>query len=259
MTLILGIRCTDGVVIGSDSAITFGASPQEPTIEQTNLEKIEIIDDRVIVATTGYTGHAQRLVHGIDKLWKDKAFRGDIQDIACLVAKTAVQDFHSTGAFAPPYGFAPQMRFGALIALPRLKTAELIEFEGVTFQPDVKNEKTWFASMGSGQSVADPLLGFVREVFWGNSPPTKEEGIFAATMVLTLGCKLSPFGVDGPVRIAVLESQKKNELCARFLNDKELLEHQQNVEGAFEHLRDYQAQLQRDPQSPELPSPPKSR
>lgn len=49
MTLVVGILCKDGVVIGADSAITFGLSPQQPTIEQPYSKKITVILDQVII------------------------------------------------------------------------------------------------------------------------------------------------------------------------------------------------------------------
>ena len=238
--------------------MTFGPSIEEATIQQPNPSKIEIIDDRVIVACTGTTGQARRFIHEMDKLWTGNKFQNQsIEDAARLISTEAIKNFHSTFAYVLPNGFAPRLRFGALVAVPRDKSAELIEFDIDNFQPDVKDGKNWYASMGSGQRVADPLLGFVRKAFWRDSPPNKQEGIFAATLVLTLGCQIAPIGVAEPIHMAILEPQKKGQLAARLLSDEELLEHKQSVEGAFEHLREYQAQLQQDPEGTEPPSPPK--
>ena len=60
MTLIVGIRCSGGVVVGSDSAITFAAGPQTLTIQQRSSAKIEVIDDSLIVAGAGALGMGQR-------------------------------------------------------------------------------------------------------------------------------------------------------------------------------------------------------
>ena len=68
MTLIVGIRCSGGVVIGSDSAITFAAGPQTLTIQQRSSAKIEVIDDSLIVAGTGALGMGQRFTDITRKL-----------------------------------------------------------------------------------------------------------------------------------------------------------------------------------------------
>ena len=70
MTLVVGILCKDGVVIGADSAITFGLSSQQPTIEQPYSKKITVILDQVIIAGTGAVGLGQRFAETTAKLWE---------------------------------------------------------------------------------------------------------------------------------------------------------------------------------------------
>ena len=251
MTLILGIRCTDGVIIGSDSAVTFGPSAQQPTIEQTHRSKIEIIDDHVIVAGTGALGLGQRFICTTEELWKKGALKGKAAiEIGRLISQEATNNFASTQA--------SKGRYGALVAVPRQGHAELIEFDLEAIQPEVKNDTSWYAAMGAGQPVADPLLGFVRKAFWGDSPPNRQDGIFAATMVLCLAFEMAPYGVAGPIQMAILapDPQEKGKLSARRIEDAELQEHLQNVDGALGHLREYQAQLQTAPDSASPPKPP---
>jgi hypothetical protein len=61
MTVIVGILCSDGVVIGSDSAMAAGRAPSY-TIEwpDSGALKIEVIEPDVITAVTGAFGLAQR-------------------------------------------------------------------------------------------------------------------------------------------------------------------------------------------------------
>src|ERR1700730_12160564 len=61
MTVIVGISCSDGVVIGSDSAMVAGRATTGYTIErQSDVLKIEVIGDDIITAVTGAMGLAQR-------------------------------------------------------------------------------------------------------------------------------------------------------------------------------------------------------
>jgi 20S proteasome alpha/beta subunit len=66
MTVIVGILCSDGVVIGSDSALAVGRVGRY-TIERQegNVFKIEIVGDDVITAFTGAAGLAQRFNHQV--------------------------------------------------------------------------------------------------------------------------------------------------------------------------------------------------
>ena len=152
--------------------------------------------------------------------------------------------------------------YGALVAIPSKQKPALIEFPAVGFQPEVKTDGLWYASMGSGQNVADPLLGFVRETFWeDNAPPSYREGIFAATMVLKLSCKMAPGGVAEPIQMAVLrpDPSQKGKLFAHHLTKDELSEHEQSVEHAIRHFREYREILRgKGVQAPSLPAPPSS-
>ena len=163
-----------------------------------------------------------------------------------LLLTNTITNFGNTGInpLNPP-GKNPE-DYGALIAMPCQGQPLLIEFPASGFQPEVKTDDLWYASMGSGQLVADPLLGFIRTTFWeDNSPPPIQEGVFAATMVLKLGCDMAPVAVSGPIRIAILgaDSEKNGQLSARRLAEEELAEHQQSVEDAIEHLRGYREVL----------------
>ena len=246
MTLIVGIRCTDGVVIGTDSAMTFGPSPQQETIQQTYGEKIDIVEDRIIIAGTGAIGLGQRFVDSIHRLWGEGAFKsrsdGSLRDkqttkqrtidAGVKISNTAISGFLQT--------HANKGRYGALVAIPVDGSAELVEFGVADMQPEVKTEANWYASMGMGQPVADPLLGFVRSELWENAPPDRQGGVFAATLVLKLACQMAPSGVAEPLQMATLEPDpnEKGRLKARLFSPEKLLEHEQAVEVAMAGFRE---------------------
>lgn len=73
MTILVGIKCKDGVLIGSDSSATFAAG-QIRTIEQTT-KKIEIVDGKIIVAGTGQIGLGQRFCHQVEQAGKAELLR----------------------------------------------------------------------------------------------------------------------------------------------------------------------------------------
>ena len=247
MTLIVGIKCKDAVVIGSDSAVTLGpvAGSTTNTISQTMPEKIDVIDKRVIVAFSGYVGMGQRFVNVVKSYWQERR-KLDPKPSAIVDGKNiaigAIDDFRTTSAFPPPGApLVPQAGtpiFGALVAIPSANMANLIEFPG-TLQPELKTKDQWYVSIGSGQPVADPLLGFMHQTFWGDSPPDLQNGIFAATMVLTLGCRMTPSGVLPPIQMAILERDKDRKLIARRIASEELRGHEENVESAMNYFREY--------------------
>ena len=230
------------------SAVTF-TSDQYLTIEQPSRQKIGVIDNHIIVAGAGEVGLGQRFADIVKQCWEKKGFQGkSVIDVGRMLSRSAVQDFSQTGIKPGNYG--------ALTAVPCNGSAELIEFAIHNFQPEVKTRDTWYVSMGSGQPVADPLLGFMRRAFWGDEPPNRQEAVFAVTMVLELGCEMAPTGVAKPIQIAMLGPDRKGKLFARRLTQEELLEHEGNVKGAIEHFRKYRDVLRGTNTTQQLPPTP---
>lgn len=228
MTLVVGILCTDGVVIGTDSAATM-SSGGVPTIEQPYREKVTVFNNQVIIAGTGEIGLGQRFEHCVRRCWKNKGFDGNnAVDVGCNLAHESIKNFRRTDL--------DLINFGALIAFPHNSKPAMIEFVAGKFQPEVKTKSSWYVSMGSGQQAADPLLGMARKMFWGDSPPNLRAGIFAATMVLTLGCEMAPHGVSSPIQMALLFQTKNGGYGAKKVGAEELQESIENVDGALKHF-----------------------
>lgn len=249
MTALVGILCSDGVVIGTDSSATFTVVPQHPTIEQLT-KKIAIIEDRVIIGGTGGVGFGQRFCECVRNLFPKGTFRNIASPLqmAKEFSKIGIDDFRQT--HMNPGGY------GALIAYPCGKTFHLCELQISNFQPELKTPDTWFVSMGSGQPITDPFLALLKRVFWKNVQPTVTEGVFAVTWTLKHVIELNPGGINGPPQVATLKlmGDKDPQLKAQILDDAALLEHNNNVDGAEAHLGKYKEILKGVGQT--IPAPP---
>ena len=248
MTILVGVLCKDGVVIGADSSATF-ATGNIRTIEQP-IQKIDIVAEQVIVAGTGQIGLGQRFVHQVSTAWTKNEFKGEPIEACRTMCARGINDFAETKA--------PMGQFGALVAFPLKNKLNLCEFATTDFQPELKSERLWYVSMGSGQLIVDPFLGFMRKVFWTDGPPTHQDGIFAVTWALQHAIDLNPGGVNGPIRVAVLtKDSKTNNHKARLLDEAEISEHLSNVEAAHLHLRGYADILRGASQQgiPDIPKP----
>lgn len=233
MTVLVGIKCRDGVIIGSDSSATFAAG-QIRTIEQTT-KKIEIVDGKIIVAGTGQIGLGQRFCHQVEQGWKNGVFKSlEAIPMATKICGLAGKDFASTQA--------SQGQYGALVAFPADHKLHLCEFATSDFQPELKTDNIWYTSMGSGQLIADPFLGLMRKVFWRDGMPTLQDGIFIATWTLQHAIDVNAGGVNGPIQLAVLRNEKAGPV-ARMLTQDEIDEHQQNVSGVLTHLGQYKEKV----------------
>jgi hypothetical protein len=130
--------------------------------------------------------------------------------------------------------------YGALVAFPCKNEPHLCEFALMDFQPELKDKHLWYTSMGSSQGITDPFLGFIRRVFWQSGPPSVGDGIFATFWTLRHVIELNTGGVQGPIRIAVLErSPEDGKFRARLFEQEELAEHEQNIRLAESALRDF--------------------
>lgn len=247
MTLLVGIKCTDGVVIGSDSAVTFADAQGQWTISQSHSKKIDVLDEQIIVAGTGDVGLNQRFIELVTANWHNRANHPDegIVEFVRRISSRAIENFASTGV-SPIQG---QGRYGALVAIPVGESGELTEFP-TDLQPEIKTDENWYVSMGAGQAVADPLLGFVRSIFWQNGPPNRQEGIFAVTLVLELAFSMAPAGVSAPIQIATLQRENDKAFISRRLSEDELTEHRNVAESALTHFRHFKKQ-----QLPEIQIP----
>jgi len=234
VTALIGLLCSDGVVIGADSSATMTAGNMR-TIEQ-RVKKVFIVVERMIIAGTGSVGMCQRFTNAVQRAFEEKKFSSlkFATDYAKNLSATGKIDFQHTGC--------GDGKFGALVAFPHDNNAQLCELAGTDFQPELKTPDMWFVSMGSGQPITDPFLGLMKRVFYKNSVPTLKEGIFLTTWALTHVIELNPGGVNGPPQIAVLPNGLNEK--ARIIGDEELAEHQNSVEGAEAHMALYREILQ---------------
>ena len=232
MTSIVALRCSDGVVIAADSAVTFGGG-QVSTIEQHTSQKMRLVGDSMIVAGTGQVGLMQRFYAAIEAAHKTGAFKGLKSGIEVVkrLADICIRDFNETHLH--------KADFSALVAFSISGEPFLCELDGDSgFQPELKDPfDIWYVSKGAGQSITDPFLALLNEVFWSEGPPSLRGGIFTSLWALKHVCKLNAGGVGDPIRIAVVEQNLG--AVARLLTPSELAEHENVVEAAMKHLGDF--------------------
>ena len=233
MTAVVGILCSDGVVVGTDSSMTMVAGTFR-TIEQPT-EKLAVIDNRAIIAGTGSVGHGQRFRNVVENALKNGQFiaerngvRQNPVDICRNISKATIADFQQTATQPHVYS--------ALLAVPVGRERVLCQFDD-GFQPTLFTNQMWFCSMGITQPITDPFLALMREIFWPTGQPTVQEATLAVTWTLDHAIAVNPGGVNGPARIAVLEPDGNSVRC-RLLADEDLNEHRSWIQEAKRHLSD---------------------
>lgn len=231
MTAVVGVLCRDGVVVGSDSSATFTHVVQ-PTIEQ-RTKKIHIIESRIIVAGSGQVGLGQRFAGIVQDEYNKKLFvQQGYLEVGRVLSEATIKNFISTQC--------PKGEYGALLAYAAGNRCFLCEFAVKDFQPEWKDEKMWFVSIGSGQPITDPFLGLMRRVFWKDSLPSVADATFIATWTLQHAIDLNTGGINGPIQLSVLRrSTADGHFRASLLSDEELQEHINNVDNVEDYLARY--------------------
>lgn len=251
MTVLVGVKCSDGVVIGADSIATssFGAS----SLMQIKTDKLAVVGDRVLVASTGAVGLGQRFVDTVQRAWKDGAFQSSCIDCARHLSRAAIGDFRQTGVpFSPQGGWG----YGALVAAPHQDRPELIEFGAQDFQPEIKSDRLHFVSMGSGQMLAEPFMGFISRVLWGEGVPDVRTAMFGVYWALNHAIQMSPGGVGEPIRLATLR-REGTDWVARLLEPEELEEQAQHIAAIEDRIADYPISVFAQAAAEPVPEPPR--
>lgn len=263
MTLIIGVKCSDGVVVGADGAATLGNTTGQRTVVQP-VSKLEVIQGHIVMGVSGPVGLSQLYCDRIDQLWRSNSFGRDVSrpDVMRLLRDAIFQDAqHAISRAAASVPFLGNNAAGialssSLIALPVGGTTgrpELIQCDH-TGLSEAATDDLPYVAIGSGQSLADPFLAFLRHIFWPSSLPNLGQGVFATVWALDHAIRVSPGGVSEPIQVATLARQGR-ELIAKEFSSSDLQEHRVNIQEAESYLSRYFESTQDGTQSPPPPSP----
>lgn len=245
MTLLVGVLCSDGVVIGADSAATLGV-PNQPTVRQ-SVPKVEIVGGCALIATSGPIGLGQRLAGEFRETIEQHKLPTGMKSHKVMLSLRKTF-FEHIGPEMQAAAVAAQLIGSSnaqvsavsqtLLAMSVDGKARLYEFDAQG-APEEKTASLPFVCLGSGQMLADPFMAFLRGIFWEDGKlPTLNEGLFATVWTLTQAIAVSPAYIALPIGIFTLR-QSGASCQARQVNDSELGELGQAVAGAREWLGQY--------------------
>ena len=226
MTLIIGIRCSNGVVLGADGAATYITADMQPTIRE-SMTKLHIVAGQAVVGTSGAVGMGQLHADSVEELWQQKAFQRKTANVLRAVHPSMAKDI--------PFCPSPSL---VLLAAPvggPNGRAELFHWSAAE-GAEAATEALPYFSIGSGQPLADPFLAFIRRVFWPEKPPALAEGVFAVAWTLVHSIGVAPGGLGEPIQLITLFQDGGSKWTARVLDDRELSECREDVENVERHL-----------------------
>ncbi len=238
MTLVVGILCSDGVVIASDSAITFGQ-----TLGQQSATKVRQLGGAsLLFGFSGPVGMAQVVGDHILTLYQNK----NISHPAAPTSSAAMDVIgQAIAGKLRPYlqnasligQQAPNGVACVCVASYVFNGKPCLFHFGPTGAPAQEaTDQLPFVALGSGQPIAAPFLAFVRRVLWNNGVPDLAAGRFAAAWTLTHVIQTNPGGVGPPIQMATLKLENNRVV----VDDKyDPNEHEGAIREAEEALRAY--------------------
>ena len=258
MTLIIGYKCSDGVVVGADSGATMGDYVSGLRTIMQSVTKLHIAGGKAIVGVSGPVGLGQLFFDSVDNIHNDfrdldapticRKLREEFQKDATIALRMAGLATSVIGAQAQISAITT-----TLVALAARNEPHLIQFD-CQCNPEMATTDLPFVSIGSGQIIADPFLAFLRRIFWKDSLPPISEGTFAVVWTLEHAIATAPGGIEGPINLGVLKIEGTQPV-ARLLSNDELQEHREVKSQAENYFKKFEQELRPSPRELEPPRP----
>jgi len=234
MTLIIGVRCRNGIVMGSDGLTTYSSFDGLPTIELQTGSKIRVIRNNALYAAAGEVGVGQDILAKLDHKWDSistkesryhevrreiaTAISGEIEQYANRIEKTLIV-VNRDKIPADRY-LIEKVEFQSVICTSIGNECYLFQFDEHGNPVELEPAFT-FIAIGSGQEPADFFLKFIKRVVWENRPPETIRqaitGVLWTLQYVTSGS--ASLGVGDPFSIGVLEKENDTWQTSTFEGD----------------------------------------
>lgn len=254
MTLIVGIKCTDGIVMGADSAQTMHGYMHQST------KKLAKIGQDLIIGSSGSGSVAHQLRWALDAaagtgaiITKDLRSATDSLKRPMLeVIKQNYQDSASLRQVSSNPPSDPSSE--SLVALPVAKQVRLFHFNHACSPIEITDD-VCFGSIGSGIFAANPFLLLIKRTWWANNQPSVADGIVATVWALDHAIKTSSGGVAEPKQLITLTRENGQWKAQEFSCDK-LVEHHETIRRLEAKLGEALRKESDDYDQVKLPRPP---
>jgi 20S proteasome alpha/beta subunit len=270
MTLIIGIKCRDGLVLGADGAATYAVLGQQ-TIRQPVKKKLRVGgSQQVVVGTSGSVGIGQRVAGEVEAIQRNGIpVDGQPKKLAQTRPHEAMAALRQSiwrivGSELEIARAASQMIGSGLpiqAAMSQSLVALLVGNEPCLFQfdhqgmPEQVTEDLPFVAIGSGQLIADPFLAFLRRIYWPTELPDVEQGVFTTVWALHHAIATHPGGVGMPIQLITFRKEDDKIWRAKEVPEQRWQEALQAVDAIEKGIQKIPKQLQEDGNAPPPPQP----
>ncbi len=223
MTIMIGVLCKDGLVIGSDGLSTLTYSGGS-TISQ-KAKKLEIIDNQMVYGLTGYIGLGQIFIEEIKNTINGKdLLRDRPMNIILNIRKALSISFEDivnmTNKAIPSLGNAigGNVKSNSIGGFLTSNGPTLFHFNEQLIPTIIKPE-TPFHSIGCNDQLTDSFMANINRLCWNGTLPTVKEGILSVIWGINKAIELNPM-LGHPIQIIKLENNNNpEELSGEDISD----------------------------------------
>jgi len=246
MTVVVAFLCSDGVVVAADSMLT-------PFVGNMGVghhkgKKVDVLTGTQVFSFAGDLGQASRFKIVADASHAQITAAAHPIHYPLNITQQLIAQFQVTGILGA-------INLSTILAYPHAGKFQCCVFESL-LQPRLLDHHHYYVALGSGKLGADPFLRFLVDTFCENGPPTVREAVFLATWAVQHVIDTNAGGVDGPIRIAVLEKDGAGNFVGRELQDTEIDTQQEVVTSAKAALKEWKNGIYSGRAAEGVPPPP---
>lgn len=207
MTLVVGVRCTNGIVLAADGAAHHGVV--RPTVRSA-FKKIRIVGGVAAVAVAGTTSILQQYEDVLDTLVRENAFV-ELRPVSAmnvlrnrLMEQMQAQFNVSHIAAAIDKEALASCTADLLAVLFVDGKARLFHFDKYLAPEEIRDEIP-FIAIGTGHVTADPFLAYLRRIYCDGKCPSLPLGTMTATYTLKHAIETGAHDVAGKPQIVTFD------------------------------------------------------
>lgn len=244
MTIVVGIKCVDGIVLGCDSMLTVGGFAQQSG------QKIHVLNcaPQQLYAFSGDLSFAERFRAIAAACSNHINTSLHMLDYATTIGSAVVKNFSATGL--DPL----KVELITALAFVRNGEPELCEFTRGS-QPRFLDAHHYRCVFGSGAVAATPFLKFLTDTLLPNRQPTLAEGKLLAAWAIKYSIDTLSGSVGGPIDMATIEKNGGSWILREY-DQQEVQEALQAIRAASDALIAWRDGLGNDIVTEAPPQPP---
>ncbi len=244
MSLIVGIRCKDSVVLAASGPGTMPSEDGLPPARQW-AKKLRVVGGQAVLGVTGHDGLVQEMALSLERClaepdeqdWTEDILRLRLRDaLAAPVQRTVA--IHRTLQGLPGFGITSNeyVISQALLAIPFRSSLRLLQLDPECSVTEVTGE-LGCASIGSARAIADPFLAFLRRVLWHDGPPDTALGELSAYWTALHVAENAPGLLTLPIQLVIVRRTDGGAVDIFERGASEMVRIEQAIERGEEMIR----------------------